>query len=327
MSGFSDFIYKKKGIYGVLHIIILLLSIYLIVDISFDIYNNIGYLEQTKYLQHQFWICIFFILVFVLEFFLSKEKWYYFRTHFIFLLVCIPYTNIIDYFGVSLSNEAHYFIRFIPLIRSGYALAIVVGWLTSSKASGLFISYTTMLLATVYFASLLFFVVEHKINPEVKNYEDSLWWAFMNVTTVGSNIYAITPTGRILSVLLSACGMMMFPIFTVYVTSVVQNANQRKKEYYKKEQEDKLKEEAKKESKAAAQTAQTSADTQTGTKQDAAKQTVGSQINKTASTKEAAAAKSDNSDTSADSGSDTGSGSDSDSNSDSDSDNDQTSLI
>ena len=241
------------------------------------------------------------------------------------LLVCIPYTNIIDYFGVSLSNEAHYFIRFIPLIRSGYALAIVVGWLTSSKASGLFISYTTMLLATVYFASLLFFVVEHKINPEVKNYEDSLWWAFMNVTTVGSNIYAITPTGRILSVLLSACGMMMFPIFTVYVTSVVQNANQRKKEYYKKEQEDKLNEEAKKESKAAAQAAKTSADAQTGTTQGEAKQTAGSQKNEAASTRDAAAAKSGNSNTSADS--DSGSDSDSDSNSDSDSDNDQTSLI
>lgn len=50
--------------------------------------------------------------------------------------------------------------------------------------------------------------------------------------TVGSNIYAVTPTGRILSVLLAALGMMMFPIFTVYVTSLVQNANKRKNEIY-----------------------------------------------------------------------------------------------
>lgn len=54
----------------------------------------------------------------------------------------------------------------------------------------------------------------------------------MDVTTVGSNIYAVTPTGRILSVLLAALGMMMFPIFTVYVTSLVQNANKRKNELY-----------------------------------------------------------------------------------------------
>ena len=76
-----------------------------------------------------------------------------------------------------------------------------------------------MLLATVYFSSLIFFVIEHKVNPQVTGYD-------------GSNIYAVTPTGRILSVLLAALGMMMFPIFTVYVTSLVQNANKRKNELY-----------------------------------------------------------------------------------------------
>ena len=80
--------------------------------------------------------------------------------------------------------------------------------------------------------SLIFFVIEQKVNPEVKDYNDALWWAFMDVTTVGSNIIAITPTGRILSVLLAALGMMMFPIFTVYVTSLVQSANKKKEDYY-----------------------------------------------------------------------------------------------
>ena len=86
----------------------------------------------------------------------------------------------------------------------------------------------------VYFSSLIFFVLEHKVNPEVRDYSDALWWAFMDVTTVGSNIIAVTPTGRILSVLLAALGMMMFPIFTVYVTSLVQAANKKKEDYYNK---------------------------------------------------------------------------------------------
>ena len=124
-------------------------------------------------------------------------------------------------------------IRFIPLVRGGYALAIVVGWLTYNRASGLFISYLTMLLATVYFASLAFFVVELKVNPLVKDYTDALWWAFMDVTTVGSNIIAVTPIGRVLSVVLAALGMMMFPIFTVYITSIIERRNKEKEEYYK----------------------------------------------------------------------------------------------
>ena len=147
-------------------------------------------------------------------------------------LVSIPYLNIIDYMQLAFSPETTYFLRFIPLLRSGYALAIVVGWLTASKASSLFISYLTMLLATVYFSSLIFFVLEHKVNSEVSSYSDALWWAFMDVTTVGSNVYAVTVTGRVLSVLLAALGMMMFPIFTVYVTSLVQKTNQEKQQYY-----------------------------------------------------------------------------------------------
>ena len=111
-------------------------------------------------------------------------------------------------------------------------MAIVVGWLSYNKASGLFVSYLTMLLATVYFSSLIFFVLEHKVNPLVANYGDALWWAFMDVTTVGSNISAITVTGRVLSVVLAALGMMMFPIFTVYVTSLVQKSNEEKKRFY-----------------------------------------------------------------------------------------------
>ncbi|WP_203229325.1 ion channel [Paenimyroides tangerinum] len=149
----------------------------------------------------------------------------YLRTHFLFFIISIPYLNIIDYYHIILSEELRYFVRFIPLVRGGYALAIIVGRFTNSKVTSLFISYLTMLLATVYFSSLLFFSIEQGLNPGVKEYTDSLWWAFMNVTTVGSNIYAVTVAGKILSVVLAALGMMMFPIFTVYITSVVQKVN------------------------------------------------------------------------------------------------------
>lgn len=79
--------------------------------------------------------------------------------------------------------------------------------------------------------------MEHKVNPLVTGYGDALWWAFMDVTTVGSNIIAVTATGRVLSVLLAALGMMMFPIFTVYVTSLIQKKNKEKDEYYQQIEE------------------------------------------------------------------------------------------
>lgn len=230
----SEFVLREKGIYGILHVLILLLSLFLVISISVDTFEGIPFYEQSVYMKVQLWICALFLADFVLEWILADNKGRYVATHFIFLLVAIPYQNIIAYMGWTFSPEVTYMLRFIPLVRGGYAMAIVVGWLTYNRASGLFVSYLTMLLATVYFSSLAFYVMEHGTNPLVKGYGDALWWAFMDVTTVGSNIIAVTATGRVLSVLLAALGMMMFPIFTVYVTSLVQRRNKEKEEFYKK---------------------------------------------------------------------------------------------
>lgn len=228
-SALSDFVTPRKGISGILHIVILALCLFLIVSISIDTFRNVPFLTQGSYLKIQLWICLFFIFDFFLEWLLSERKGHYLRTHVLFLLISIPYINIIDHYQIEFSGEMNYFLRFIPLIRGGYALAIVVGWFTHSKASGLFVSYLVLLLATVYFSSLIFFVLEHRVNSSVSDYGEALWWAFMNVTTVGSNIFAMTATGKVLSVVLAALGMMMFPIFTVYVTDLVQQANKKRR--------------------------------------------------------------------------------------------------
>lgn len=227
-------LWGKKGIYLILHLSVLFLSLFLIVSLSIDTYKNTQFYKESSFMQIQLWICIWFIFVFFVELFMAQRKWIYIRSHFIFLVISIPYLSIINHYGWTFSTETMYLIRFIPLVRGGYALAIVVGWLTYNKASSLFVSYTTMLFATIYFSSLTFYVLEHQINPLVNDYGDALWWACMDVTTVGSNITAMTITGRVLSVLLAALGMMMFPIFTVYVTDLVQNANKKKSLYYNK---------------------------------------------------------------------------------------------
>lgn len=224
-TAISDFISQKRGIYGIMHVIILLLSLFLVITISIDTFKGYISIADSRYFKMQLWICLFFLFDFVLEWALSNKKWHYFITHLVFLIISIPYLNIFKYYDIRFAPEVEYFMRFIPLIRGGYALAIVVGWLSYSRASSILVSYLTMLMATVYFASLLFYILEHKINPMATTYGDSLWWAFMDVTTVGSNIYAVTAVGKVMSVLLAALGMMMFPIFTVYITSVVQRAN------------------------------------------------------------------------------------------------------
>ncbi len=225
--------YTRQGILNSLHVLILGMSLFLVVTITYDTFHHIQFLSKRSFLDIQFWICMFFLFVFFLEMYLAQNRWEFFITHFLFLLVSIPYLNIIDYYNLSFSPETTYIIRFVPMIRSGYALAIVIGWLTWNRAYSLFITYLTMLIATVYFSSMIFYVLEQNVNPMVTSYSAALWWACMDVTTVGSNIYAVTTFGKIMSVALAGMGMMMFPIFTVYITNVVQNHNQFRRKYYR----------------------------------------------------------------------------------------------
>lgn len=219
--------HRRKLLYFGLHIMVLLLSLFLIISISVDTFKNIAFYQEPKFMLIQFWICVLFLLDFFFEWIIAEKKWHYLATHFIFFLVAIPYTAIIDYFGLTFSPKVEYLIRYIPLVRGGYALALVVSWLTSNRATGLFLSYLLSLLATLYFSSVVFFVFEAHVNPLVNTYADALWWAAMDMTTVGSNIIAVTSVGRVLSVIMAALGMMLFPIFTVYITNIIQSRNQR----------------------------------------------------------------------------------------------------
>lgn len=113
--------------------------------------------------------------------------------------------------------------RLIPLARGIYGISLIVSWITRSKITNLFITYLAILFVIIYFSSIVFFFMEHPVNPPVKTYWDAFNWAMMNVTTVGSNIFGVTKIGQSLAVLLAASGMIFFPIFTAYVTTKFQN--------------------------------------------------------------------------------------------------------
>lgn len=214
----------EKWIKSILHIAVLVLSLYLVIRISMDTFRGRGieFYHEPSFIKEQLIICIVFLLDFFVEFFMSRRKVHYFLTHCVFLFVSIPYLYIIHRLGLdNFSPQAAYLLQFIPLVRGGYALAIVIGWFTSNRAAGLFMTYLVTLFSTVYFASIVFYMFEQNVNSGVTDYWSALWWAAMDCTTVGSNIVAVTPIGRILSVLLAALGMMMFPIFTVYVTTII----------------------------------------------------------------------------------------------------------
>lgn len=217
----------KKYIKRALYILVLGLSLGLIVYISVDTFTGINFLEDKHYMTFQFWVCVVFMIDFFVELFLAEDKMKYVRHRWFFLLLSIPYLNIINLWHVDFSPEALYFVRFIPLARGALALSIVIGYMTDNRLSSLFLSYVAITLSVIYFGSLIFFELEAPVNNMVPNYGAALWWAFMDATTIGSNIYPMTVVGKILGVVLAGMGMMMFPLFTVYITNWVQRYNKR----------------------------------------------------------------------------------------------------
>ena len=108
----------ESRIYGILHIFILLLSVFLIITISIDTFRNISFLNQGNYMEIQLWICSFFMFDFWLEFVLSDHKWKYLRNRFIFFLVSIPYLNIFSY--LNLLNKLYYLFTFLSINTAFY---------------------------------------------------------------------------------------------------------------------------------------------------------------------------------------------------------------
>lgn len=213
-------LWQQKTLLG-LHLAVLAGSIALIMFISYDTFRNISFIENQQYLNAQFWICMLFLVDIVVEFLITPRKWHYVLTHIFFFLIAIPYINILDFYGVDMNGELVYAIRFIPMLRAAYVLAIIAGALSSNRISSMFIAYIALLLSVLYFASMMFFVEEHKINPDCTSYPQALWWAVMCMTTAGSYIGEYTVTGKILSVILSGGGLILFPVFTVYITNAV----------------------------------------------------------------------------------------------------------
>lgn len=210
-----------------MQIAVLVSSILLIVLMSLCTFDNIPFLHNRRYLNFQLIICGVFLLDYIVAFCYARRKLRFFIRNLLFLIVSVPYINIINHYDITLSETVKYYIFLVPLIRAAFALAIVVGYVSSNRVSSLFASYISILLSVVYFSSLIFYQREFGINADVKNYGDALYWAGMNVTTLGASIIPVTEIGKILTVVLGTVGMLMFPLFTVYVTNLVQRSYDR----------------------------------------------------------------------------------------------------
>lgn len=208
----------RRRLLPVLHILVLGGALGLIAYITYDTMLNVSFVTSEQYLKVQMWICLFFEIEIFAEWMLSPRKLHFLLRNLVFIIVCIPYTTILHHLGIHIDGQVAYLLRFVPMIRAAYVLAITWDIMSKNWITSMFGGYIIMLVATLYFLSLMFYVEESPVNSEVYNYWQSLWYSVMQMTTCGSNVNPVTATGKAIGVVLSAEGLILFPVFTVYFT-------------------------------------------------------------------------------------------------------------
>ncbi len=67
----------------------------------------------------------------------------------------------------------------------------------------------------VFVAAILFYQLEHSLNPQIESFLDAIWWSFSTVTTVGyGDITPQTALGKIIGIILMIGGTGLFATYT-----------------------------------------------------------------------------------------------------------------
>jgi hypothetical protein len=209
-------------IYIAARVAVLVLSVALVVCISVATFNGVSFTDDAFYMHLQFWVCVAFMGILFVELWAQRaNRWRYFWRNITFLLIAIPYLNIIAAAGIDVHPAVMEYLKYIPLLRGAYVMVIVINYVSTSRIMGIFMSYLSIIVLMLYFASMLFYVRESGVNPAITGYGTSVWWCALEFTTIGAPINPVTPTGKVLAAVLSAMGVIMFPLFTVYLSETL----------------------------------------------------------------------------------------------------------
>ena len=191
----------------------------LLVALSWEILAGDHTLLSPTYLTIQLLVCAVFLCDFFVRLWLSERRGRFFVRHLFYLLISIPYLTLLSWTGIRMTHDWGILVGLIPLLRAFLAMFIIVQWMVRGKnrMRWLFAAYIFTVVVFTYISALIFYDYEVLVNPKLQGFGNALWWAWMNVTTVGAAIFPVTAVGKVVCVLLPSLGMMFFPIFTTYI--------------------------------------------------------------------------------------------------------------
>lgn len=161
-------------------------------------------------------ISLIFVILLLWSLFGVEDKKTYIKERWALLFSLVP----IYFIGINLGLQDMLLIKLLNIFK------IISLYFFAQKFSRDVIRYqkkTRLVYAVAIFllvlviCSFVFYAAEHGVNPEVSNFEDSLWFVLQTITTVGyGDIIPVTAIGRIMGVI----SMLSALVLTSIVTSV-----------------------------------------------------------------------------------------------------------
>ena len=208
----------RADIRNTLGVVKLIAGLVLLTAVSWEIIAGDHIHISSAYLTIQFIVCLIFLCDFFVRWAAAERRNRFFWHNLLFLLISSPYLNIRAWSGADRTHDWGMLVGLMPLLRAFLAMVIIVRWLVSkNKMRRLFVAYIFTVVVFTYISGLVFYDYEVLVNPKLHGFGNALWWAWMNVTTVGAEIFPVTAVGKVFCVMLPSLGMMFFPIFTTYV--------------------------------------------------------------------------------------------------------------
>ena len=206
MGSSNSILYRIANLFNTIS---LAASIVLLVGISFEVTGGekSGFADWYRTLQ--LIVCSIFFATALSRLMIAQYRHKHWLRDLIFAVASIPYMDILEWSGANLEHSSVRILAFAPVLISIMATVVILEWLIEGKKRRLMAAYVLTVTMFTYISALLFYDCEMGVNSHLKTFGDALWWAWMNVTTVGAAIFPVTTVGKVVCVLLPVVGMQV----------------------------------------------------------------------------------------------------------------------
>jgi voltage-gated potassium channel len=182
-----------------------LISTTLFIDMDPELINLLNYFDLG--------LCVFFFGDFLNSLYKSKNKFeYFYKQGLVDLLSSVPVIQELRFAR---------FLRVFRVFRLINSINKLTYFLKTNKKQTLYGSVLLLMVLSIFICTFAILWIEKDVG-NIKTAEDSLWWAFITVTTVGyGDYYPVTNEGKLIAFFLIINGLVGFGALISYLNDSV----------------------------------------------------------------------------------------------------------